>query len=140
MVEFDKTLRGFSRLVNQCYEQTFPNLPCYPKFSASRAMTSLWKNVVYHKLEQLILERFTQEFNELLDHKFGVLLEKKRPEVVEGMEFADAAEEFPVLYRTVQAVVDLSINELRVHFLGSTKFVPDAPYSILNEHILSLTR
>ena len=42
--------------------------------------------------------------------------------------------------RYVQATADLSINELKVHYLGSTKFVPDAPYAELNAEIQTHTK
>ena len=40
----------------------------------------------------------------------------------------------------VHAVADISINELKVHHLGSTKFVPDEPYQELNRKIIRMTK
>lgn len=42
--------------------------------------------------------------------------------------------------RFVHAVADLSINELKVHFLGSTKFAPDDPYMELHTILLKRTK
>lgn len=42
--------------------------------------------------------------------------------------------------RFVQAIADLSLNELNVHFLGSTKIVLDNPYAKLRKVILNCTK
>lgn len=44
------------------------------------------------------------------------------------------------LHRFTHAIADLSINELKIHFLGSTKVQLDEPYQNLNKMIIKQTK
>lgn len=44
------------------------------------------------------------------------------------------------LNRFAQSVADLSINELKIHFLGSTKIELEDPYKSLNKIFLKQTK
>lgn len=58
MIELDNALSSVCRQVNDCYENLYPNLPKYPKFSFTRAMVTLWKAKVFSKIESNLIEAF----------------------------------------------------------------------------------
>eukprot|EP00826_Nyctotherus_ovalis_P054814 TRINITY_DN7213_c0_g2_i1.p3 TRINITY_DN7213_c0_g2~~TRINITY_DN7213_c0_g2_i1.p3 ORF type:complete len:157 (-),score=15.55 TRINITY_DN7213_c0_g2_i1:825-1295(-) len=152
MIELDKRLRKVCEVVNKCYEALFPNYPRYPQFTFTRAMITMWKEVVYAKLSGVLFEGFATLFKEVSNNRLTAFL--ARPAVFASPnekalggaskeKRQEAAKEqllgrYFLLFigRMVQAIVDLSVNDLKIHFLGSTKFVPDGPYSDLHEAIL----
>jgi hypothetical protein len=42
--------------------------------------------------------------------------------------------------RYMNAITDISINELNVHYLGSTKAILENPYKELNQLVLATTK
>lgn len=77
MIELDKTLYKVTNLINTCYEELFPSLPRYPKFSFTRAMITIWKDVVYNKLENTLSNEFISLFKEVRDNKMQKFLNTK---------------------------------------------------------------
>ncbi len=73
MIELDKTLAPVCKLANQCYEELFPGLPMFPKFSFTRAMITVWKSAVYGALATNLLDAFNR-----------VLLAERREAVQRG--------------------------------------------------------
>lgn len=152
MIELDKRLSKVCEVVNKCYEALFPNYPRYPQFTFTRAMIAMWKEVVYTKLETILFEDFATLFKEVSNNRLKAFLARPAVPPSEKMLAGDSREKrreaakeqllsryFPLFIgRTVQAIADLSVNDLKIHFLGSTKFVPDGPYSDLHEAILEL--
>eukprot|EP00826_Nyctotherus_ovalis_P005282 TRINITY_DN11189_c0_g1_i3.p3 TRINITY_DN11189_c0_g1~~TRINITY_DN11189_c0_g1_i3.p3 ORF type:complete len:150 (-),score=40.44 TRINITY_DN11189_c0_g1_i3:833-1282(-) len=149
MMELDRTFDLLIKTVNECYETLYPDLCHYPKFSFSRAMITLWKCKVYSKIKENLLEAFMELMQEwrsseitagkkLTEEKTGSGLKKARDE---GL-FAEEKEgkEVELVGSFVQTMVDLSVNELTVHYLGSTKLVLVAPYKDLSKIIFKLTK
>jgi len=54
MIELDRVLWPISKLINDAYEQAFPNLPMFPKFSLTRSITTLWITKTYNKLKDVV--------------------------------------------------------------------------------------
>lgn len=149
MVELDRAFDLLAKTVNECYESLYPDLCHYPKFSFSRAMITLWKRKVYSKIKENVLEAFTELMQEwrgseirtgkkLTEEKTDSVLKKARDKRL----FAKGEEdkEVELIGSFVQTMVDLSVNELTVHYLGSTKLAPVAPYKDLSKTILKLTK
>ena len=181
-MELDKVMEPVCKLVNDCYEACFPDLPQFPKFSFTRAMITLWKAKVYAKIESNLAEAFVtllhkerqaeiklgeQKTNEQKhvwmfnrsrkkagqkgkDKSHSVSLERPVEEEAEEFRFLNVhvgmGEEFAeeknwdLIALFVQCVADLSINELKIHFLGSTKVDLDEPYKELNKIIIKQTK
>ncbi len=59
--------------------------------------------------------------------------------IPEGVGLMDCSDS-ELIARFVQAVADLSVNELTIHYLGSTKAVLETPYKELNNIILKQTK
>jgi len=160
MIELDKTFEPFTRAVNECYESVFPDLCRYPRFSFSRAMTILWKEKVYAKIKLNLLDAFTQILQEKKSYeiKAGKLMTKKESShslqtATNALLLPNLKKHDPVLAneifkntnvelssRFIQSIADLSINELTIHYLGSTKLVLDEPYKELDELIQKQTK
>jgi len=116
-------------------------------------MIILWKQKVYTKIKTNLLEAFAElvkrkrsnaiERGKIMTekkssnnfhledsslHKYGSVLPK---DVLGNMELIGIF---------VQSVVDLSVNELNIHYLGSTKLELGTPYKELGSLIYKLTK
>lgn len=160
MVELDKVFEGFAKAVNECYENVFPGLCQYPKFSLSRAMIVMWKKKVYSKIGINLLNAFMQLIQERrsFEIKAGKTMTSKKPShgiypQTEGALLPTlrhynavlANEVFgtrniELMGRFAQAVADLSVNEITVHYLGSTKAKVEEPYAKLDKAVLKQTK
>ncbi len=166
MIELDRTLESLNRVVNDCYEKLYPEMPRFPRFSFVRMMVTLWKSKVYSKLSVRLIDSFVSLMES--ERKQTLLmrqakqqqqqkshLNEMRTEEVKRMMSCDTdvtelsastgdltseCRVCAVASRFAQAVADLSINELKVHFLGSTKFEPDEPYRSLHSAVIEHTR
>lgn len=160
MIELDRSLRKVSEVINKCYMTLFPNYPRFPQFTFTRAMITTWLDVIYKKLEPKLFDAFTNLFKEVSNNKLKSFLnnttasystimflnaktnqnfpKEKRLEVTKELLLNQYY--FSLINRITQAIVDLSVHDLSIHFLGSTKFTTDGPYSSLHETILKLTK
>jgi hypothetical protein len=143
MIELDKTLRPICYLVNECYSALFPKLPGYPEFSISRAMATFWKIKVFNKLQINLFDVFkyllTEERN--IKIKQGQSKTKFNKPTNTSTTFSYyESKNFQILNKFVQAIADISINEVKIHMLGSTKLVPDEPYMNLHEVVMANTK
>lgn len=170
MIELDRALSSLTKLINECYEQLFPDFPKFPKFSFVRLAATLWKGKVYGRLSDLLLNAFTSLLNserqELFQQKSLFSLssstaldvscdnreERKLGRIgscdtdatetsanVEG-EFGNDCKACIAASRFIQAIADLSINEIKVHTLGSTKFVMEEPYQSLHSTLIGKSK
>jgi len=161
MIEIDKAFAPFAKAVNECYESHFPGLCRNPKFSFSRAMIIFWKQKVYSKIKNNLLDAFTilLQMRRQSEIRAGKLMTKNNPInsfkvspkdslLVELQNFdpETMAELFgyvnkdvDLLFKFVHSVADLSVNELTVHYLGSTKTNLEEPYRELDKVILKQT-
>lgn len=135
MVEFDRNLKGICDMINQCYSKLFPNHPNSPAFTFSRAMTTIWKAKVFDKLK----DKLFASFRDILNLERRKQATEKAISEEEMTDFFNEPKNFMLLNKFVQAVTDISINEISVHMIGSSKFVPDETYSQLEDIILSDT-
>lgn len=161
MIEVDKAFGLFAKAVNQCYEGQYPGLCRYPQFSFSRAMTIMWKQKVYSKIKNNLLDAFTillqvRRQNEikagrlmtknnpissfLISPKNSLLteLQNSEPEVMAEL-FGNVNKDIDLLFKFAHSVADLSVNELTIHYLGSTKSTVEEPYKELEKAILKQT-
>lgn len=131
MVELDRNLGVISELVNKWYSHLFPDLLATPEFTISRAMVTIWKTKVFNKIEATLFESFR-----------GTLIKARHEQIKKGKGIGDYDEDKNtiLLNRFIQSIGDLSINEIKVHMLGNTKFIPDDPYEQLETIIISETR
>lgn len=146
MIELDKNLGPLCYLVNECYAILFPKLPGYPEFSLSRAMATFWKVKVFNKLQLNLFDAFKHLLSEerSIKIKQGEAKTKvNKNEVLYNSSIAMSHYEpknFQILNKFVQAIADISINEVKVHMLGSTQLVPDEPYAKLHEVVMANTK
>eukprot|EP00826_Nyctotherus_ovalis_P023427 TRINITY_DN1799_c0_g1_i16.p1 TRINITY_DN1799_c0_g1~~TRINITY_DN1799_c0_g1_i16.p1 ORF type:complete len:349 (-),score=126.77 TRINITY_DN1799_c0_g1_i16:112-1158(-) len=161
MIEIDKAFGLFAKAVNQCYEGQYPGLCRYPQFSFSRAMTIMWKQKVYSKTKSNLMDAFTlllqvRRQNEikagklmtknnpissfLISPKNSLLteLQNSEPEIMAEL-FGNVNKDIDLLFKFAHSVADLSVNELTIHFLGSTKSTVEEPYKELEKAILKQT-
>eukprot|EP00826_Nyctotherus_ovalis_P040724 TRINITY_DN4036_c0_g1_i3.p2 TRINITY_DN4036_c0_g1~~TRINITY_DN4036_c0_g1_i3.p2 ORF type:complete len:160 (-),score=35.77 TRINITY_DN4036_c0_g1_i3:566-1045(-) len=101
-----------------------------PQFTFGRAMVIIWKAKVFNKLQDELFTSF----------KFVLAKERMKEKADSMMEDFDQLTPALLLSKFVQAIADLSINEIKVHMMGSTKFVPDEPYAKLHELIVFETK
>eukprot|EP00826_Nyctotherus_ovalis_P053011 TRINITY_DN681_c0_g1_i6.p2 TRINITY_DN681_c0_g1~~TRINITY_DN681_c0_g1_i6.p2 ORF type:complete len:137 (-),score=30.57 TRINITY_DN681_c0_g1_i6:705-1115(-) len=130
MIELDRLFLPISKAINQSYSFAFPHLPRYPLFSFTRAMITLWRKKVYAKIKGNLMESFAK------------LLSKQRRSRGESLDFVGLFEENGMerLAKYVQTIIDLSINEVSVHSLGSTKVKLEEPYVELGKVTLKQTK
>lgn len=143
MIEFDKSLGSICYFINECYSTLFPNLPGYPEFSLSRAMATFWKIKVFDKLQLNLFETFMGLLSEerIKKLKVGELKTKLRNKPgSDKVPVKSESRNFQVLNKFVQTIVDISINEVKVHMLGSTKLVTDKPYEALQDLVIINTK
>lgn len=137
MVELDRNLKVISDLVNVCYASLFPDLQEVPEFTITRAMATIWKAKVFDKLKDTLFISFRAA---LLFQRRQQIKEVRSKKGEWEQDFFSAARSGGLLGRFVQSVADISVNEVKVHTLGSTQFVPDEAYAQLQKAILEDTR
>jgi hypothetical protein len=80
---------------------------------------------------------------------FKIILRKEREEQIvsrnrysdeEMMDYLDTSRNANLLGKFLQSIADISINEITIHMLGSTKLIPDDPYLKLQDEILVSTK
>eukprot|EP00826_Nyctotherus_ovalis_P054426 TRINITY_DN7125_c0_g2_i15.p1 TRINITY_DN7125_c0_g2~~TRINITY_DN7125_c0_g2_i15.p1 ORF type:complete len:405 (-),score=56.96 TRINITY_DN7125_c0_g2_i15:21-1235(-) len=137
IIELDRNLKVISDLVNMCYANLFPDLQEVPKFTVTRAMATIWKTKVFDKLKDILFTSFrTTLFLQRQQQAKELRSKKGKLE----MDFFSDAKSGGLLGRFVQSVADISVNEVKIHMLGSTKFAPDEAYTQLQEAVLEDTR
>ena len=45
-----------------------------------------------------------------------------------------------IINNYANAMADLSVNDLNIHYIGHTKFIPEIPYELLHLSVISTTR
>eukprot|EP00826_Nyctotherus_ovalis_P035839 TRINITY_DN3113_c0_g7_i1.p1 TRINITY_DN3113_c0_g7~~TRINITY_DN3113_c0_g7_i1.p1 ORF type:complete len:220 (-),score=42.19 TRINITY_DN3113_c0_g7_i1:449-1108(-) len=137
MIELDKVFAPVCKVLNNCYEAVFLGFPRFPKFSFVRVMTILWRDYVYAKIAPLLLSSFIELMKSVREAEIGAF-KKNLPK--ELLEENLKSRNLQLLGRFVQAIADLSINELSIHYLGSTKVALQNPYLHLHSLILRETK
>jgi hypothetical protein len=103
-------------------------------------MVHIWNTKVYFKIRTHLTEAFVK----VLERRRGGELEKLKTlygEEKESME-CDLYErdyELELIGTFIQFIADLSINEITVHYLGSTKMMLTDPYLELHRVVISET-
>lgn len=133
--------------MNECYATLYPKLLGYPEFSFSRAMATFWKVKVFNKLQVNLFDSFKHLLSEERAEKIKQGEEKtklnRKKEQLYNFQVALIhydSKNFQLLTKFVQAIADISINEVKVHMLGSTKFMSDEPYVKLHDLIMANTK
>eukprot|EP00826_Nyctotherus_ovalis_P018455 TRINITY_DN1552_c0_g1_i17.p1 TRINITY_DN1552_c0_g1~~TRINITY_DN1552_c0_g1_i17.p1 ORF type:complete len:341 (-),score=108.51 TRINITY_DN1552_c0_g1_i17:46-1068(-) len=140
MVELDRVLNPIAKHMNSCYESLFPDLCQYPQFSFNRAMIILWKKKVYLKIKSNLIDSFVTLLREQRAEEIKIGKSKCKDFSCLSVLCTSDTNNSELLARFVQSVVDLSVNELTVHYLGSTKAQLHEPYEELNKVVLQQTR
>lgn len=128
--------------LNQIYEQAYPSMPCFPKFSFLRLLVSVWRREVFTLLKGKLL---SHAFDYIARHrkkirKYGAMLKTKRRSVnvndmaspeVEGFLRSNSSQgeinktlrfkKSSLLRRFVASLIDISVQELSVHYLQHIK-------------------
>ena len=128
MIEIDRFFKPLIDIVNDGNKVEILDFSLHSKFSFSWIMTLIWYNQLYLKLK------------ELLRNCFLVILSKKRLLNEKKLEENEVDTEVELISNYVQCIIDLSINEITVHHLGSTKIVMYYPYKELEQSILLQTQ
>lgn len=134
MIELDKVFAPVCKVLNNCYEAVFLGFPRFPKFSFVRVMTILWRDYVYAKITPLLLSSFIELMKSVREAEIGAF-KKNLPK--ELLEENVKSRNLQLVGRFVQVIADLSVNELSIHYLGSTKVALQDPG--LHFHSLVLT-
>jgi len=137
MIEFDRSLSSITALVNKCYAFLFPKLPGYPGFSFSRLMATLWRVKVFNKMQGQLFDSFKDLLNK--ERREQKKKEYVSAEYEEMMNCFVESKNSTILSKFIQAIADISINEITIHMLGSTKLRPDEPYLKLQDEIITRT-
>ena len=152
MIELDKALASFANVVNECYESAFPDLCRYPKFSFSRAMAIIWKQKVYTKIKSNLSDAFVEllKSKRISEINAGKNITKSvyksnqnfnnwnsESFLMDSMYQSDQV--IDLLGKFIQCMVDLSVNELTIHYLGSTKVCLEEPYQEIESIIIKQT-
>lgn len=116
------------------------------RFSLVKEMTLIWNKKVYSKIKPRLMEAFTKLLKERRAGELGRAQSRARSKartanVESSPEFGlyNRDCELELLGSFAQYIADLSIDEVTVHYLGSTKAMLDSPYSELHEIIMSQT-
>ena len=122
-------------------------------------MNNIRKNKVYSKIKTNLYEAFAlllqkQREKEINDGKIKTKKKSKQlarscpvdPSIKTNLLHSSTSmffqENFDIeqLTKFIQSIADLSVNELTIHFVGSTKVVLEEPYDELNKIILKITK
>ena len=117
----DADFKRFIDLINEVYEAKWPNTPQQPKFSMVRFTTLIWRRAVFDHLEAALLAAA----QELL-----ALARVKRTIEVTQVDLWARMRLF------VSALVDLSVDEHLVHYLGHSQVRLSRPYLLLDEIVV----
>lgn len=102
----------------------------------------IWNKKVYSKIKTRLTEAFTRILNRLREQKLenekGKLRNQSK-EIITETNLYNRDSELELLGGFTQYIADLSINEITVHYLGSTKMILDNPYSELHKTIITQT-
>lgn len=139
MIEFDRILSPICILVNKCFASLFPGLPAFPEFSFTRLMATLWRVKVFDKMQGELFDAFKRMLGEERRERAASGKEYSSENEEEMLDCCDSSRNANVLSKFLQAVADISINEVTIHMLGSTKLMPDSPYLKLEDEIILST-
>ncbi|CAG9317501.1 unnamed protein product [Blepharisma stoltei] len=130
----DRIFFAFSVAINQVYDANWLNAPKMPPFTVMRLMLIIWRRNVFYRLKEHILDSiFT-----LLQNQRNLLV-KECPCFKGEVNKASKEDSISVMMKGIQAVLDLSVNELNIHFIDHSGFSGDGEYKFLDEKVLKLT-
>lgn len=145
--EMEFLMKDFTKVVNETYERDFPAFPKYPRFSIMRLMIKIWLASVYIPLKDRIFDCFQSIVRELRKtalltncknqneiHKVSEILGVENNGIAKDNYYKTNIPALETLGRNlVEALTDISVNELSVRHLGHSKFRLAAPFSDLEE-------
>jgi hypothetical protein len=97
-----------------------------PAYSVMRLMGIIWRRKVLEPFENRIIQYIIDSIGTLRTK----IAEKNRK-----LEAEDS--QLPIVSKTVQAIVDLSVNELTINYTWHSKFKSDGTYNELSNAIIS---
>ena len=100
-------------------------------------MATFWRVKVFNKIQDKLFAAYMAVLESEIEKTIST--EKKIAfKDIESMveNFEDSGNCFE-LFRFLQTIADISINEVTIHMLGSTKLMPDEPYLQLQNVIMA---
>jgi hypothetical protein len=119
-LDIDQKFSKFNAVFNEVYSAAAPDCPQYPKFSLLRLMAFEWRRSVL----DCFLER-------LVEAGANVLKRYR-----ESTDFNVKESALELLWRLSTSLLDLSVNELSVHFSQHSQFDEQGPYAALHDRLL----
>lgn len=142
--EYEKLFKEFLEKFNDSYQKMFPDQPAFPKFSFLRLMSKMWIKNVYRKLEKKLIKNFNliqqDRRNTLLGFKSDYFNNEISQLLRKNNYFSGNFERIQELSESfMSSVIDLSLNEMNVHYLGHSDLIYGSVFSKLNESIMKNT-
>ena len=108
-----RLLGGYSRTMNQVYEETFKGYPNYPEFKIWRMMSRIWYTEIYSRLEQMIITNFTTVLDKYLNQRYN--LENEWEEIFGVKQNTpDSFLNTELLSDFWNSILDISLNERKI--------------------------
>lgn len=122
-LHLDQKCTKFNAVFNEVYSAAAPFSPQFPKFSVLRLMAIQWRRSV--------LDYFQDKLVDAGANMLALTRSTHDPKVK-----AIASEN---LWRLSTSLLDLSVNELSVHFSQHTQFKESGPYFLLHDRLVKDT-
>ena len=125
--EMEALFSNFTKMMNEIYEKEFLDLPTFPKFSMMRLMIKIWLRSVHDQIKDILLEAFAKAFQELREIKrlpYQNVFEKnieKKEEYHDNFYKNNSFALESLIHNFVEALTDMSVSELTIHYLGHSK-------------------
>lgn len=112
-------------------------------------MIIAWKEKVFYKLKTNLLDALAEILEQDRAEEVREQIEKQKklnPIPIKSVSITEEevkeqnSSNYELIAKFGQSMADLSINELTVHFLGSTKFIPEESYDLFNNVFLRKTK
>ena len=145
--EYEKVFKEFLEGFNDSYQNMFPEQPAFPKFSFLRMMCKMWLKNVYSKLEKKLIKNFNLiqlSRRSMLCESLGIKVDyfdNTAGQILrKNTYFSGNVERIQELSESfISSVIDLSLNEINVHYLGHSELIYGSAFCKLNESIIKTT-
>ncbi|CAG9325483.1 unnamed protein product [Blepharisma stoltei] len=109
-------------MINEVYEAKFGEVLDAPRMSLIRMMIAGWRRIVFERVQEKLISQIVK------------MIESVRKLIFEGKVDYLAVDS---LKSIVDAIMDISLNELTVYFKSHSKLQLEGPYLALHEEILA---
>mmetsp|Transcript_18927 Transcript_18927/g.18939 ORF Transcript_18927/g.18939 Transcript_18927/m.18939 type:complete len:415 (+) Transcript_18927:438-1682(+) len=109
-------------MINEVYEAKFGDILDAPRMSLIRMMIVSWRRIVFERVQEKLISEIVK------------MIESERKLIFEGKVDYLAVDN---LKSIVEAIMDISLNELTVYFKSHSKLQLEGPYLALHKEILA---